>query len=84
LRKQFNNQLRRCVSTRALPHRGVHPPAGTPTGCAVLGAIPGLERLLPGCYTAGATVQSRYGTWTLPQRFKGHRIAMIINGTMVG
>lgn len=32
----------------------------------VLGSIPGLERLLPGRYSPGDSVRSRYGRWTLP------------------
>jgi hypothetical protein len=50
----------------------------------VLGSIPGLERLLPGRYAPGETVQSRYGKWTLPRSFRGRAISAIVNGTLFG
>ena len=50
----------------------------------VLGAIPGLERFLPGRYSPGATVRSAYGTWILPREFKGQAISLIDAGTMLG
>ena len=50
----------------------------------ILGSIPGLERLLPGRYAPGETVQSRYGKWTLPRSFRGRAISAIVNGTMFG
>jgi hypothetical protein len=50
----------------------------------VLGSIPGLERLLPGCYLPGETVRSQYGRWTLPRSFKGRPILLILNGTIFG
>lgn len=50
----------------------------------VLCSIPGLERLLPGCYAPGETVRSRFGSWTLPRSFKGRPISLILNGTMFG
>lgn len=55
----------------------------TPGG-AVLGSIPGLERLLPGHYRPGDMVRSRYGTWMLPRSFKGHPLHAIIDGIMIG
>lgn len=49
-----------------------------------LGSIPGLERLLPGRYSPGDSVYSRYGRWTLPRSYKGRPISIIVNGTMFG
>lgn len=50
----------------------------------VLGSIPGLERLLPGRYSPGESVRSRYGRWNLPRSYKGRPISLIVNGTMFG
>jgi hypothetical protein len=49
-----------------------------------VGHIPGLERLLPGCYRPGQIVCSRYGKWTLPRAFRGQPITAIINGILFG
>jgi hypothetical protein len=50
----------------------------------VLGSIPGLERLLPGHYRPSGTVRTRYGTWTLPRRFRSQALRAIIDGCMIG
>jgi hypothetical protein len=50
----------------------------------VLGSIPGLARLLPGRYSPGQPVRSRYGTWILPVTFKGRRVTAVVDGTMLG
>ena len=59
-------------------------PANDPSRAAVLGSIPGLERLLPGHYAPGESVRSPYGRWTLPRSFRGHAIRRIVNDTMFG
>lgn len=53
-------------------------------GTAILGSIPGLERLLPGHYRPGSTARTRYGTWILPRRFRGRPLCAIVDGVMIG
>lgn len=64
------------VTGQAAPERG--------HGLSVLGTIPGLARLLPGRYSPGQPVQSRYGTWILPVTYKGQRVTAVVDGTLLG
>jgi hypothetical protein len=59
-------------------------PAGGAPKLAVIGSIPGLERLLPGSHSPGGTVRSSYGTWILPTAFRGRRISSIVDGRLLG
>ena len=75
-------QLARRRSRRDESASDMPPPLRKPA--EVIGHIPGLERLLPGHYRPGSTVQSRYGTWILPLCFKGRPLCAIIDGVMIG
>jgi hypothetical protein len=66
------------------PPRRIESGADTAPRSAVLGSIPGLERLLPGRHHAGDTVRSRYGTWILPLAFRGRRLVAIVDGKLIG
>lgn len=55
-----------------------------PTGLTQVGSIPGLERLVPGTHDPRSLVQSRFGTFKLPVRFRGREVALITNGRLLG
>lgn len=76
--KSLATEARRNSDTtaRAAPER--------PRGVQILGTIPGLARLLPGRYSPGQPVRSRYGPWILPVTYKGRRVIAVVDGTMLG
>lgn len=54
-----------------------------PRGYVTIASIPGLARLIPGTHDPRNVINSAYGRWKLPVRFRGSEVALYRDGSLL-
>lgn len=53
------------------------------TAYATIASFPGLARLIPGTHDPHRVIESAYGRWQLPTRFRGEDVALYRDGALL-